>query len=46
VIARVAGHSWQTVALMVVTAAFTYWLRVNPLWIFAVAALLGLVGAV
>ena len=46
VIARVAGQSWQTVALMLVTAAVSYWLRLNPLWIFAAAALLGLAGAV
>src|SRR5262249_52825464 len=46
VIARVAGHSWPAIALMVATAAVTYWLRFNPLWIFAIAALLGLMGAV
>jgi chromate transporter len=46
VIARVAGHSWPAVTLMVVTAAVSYWLRFNPLWIFAIAALLGLMGAV
>jgi len=46
VIARVAGQSWQTVALMLVTAAVSYRLRLNPLWIFAAAALLGLAGAV
>ena len=46
VIARVAGQSWQTVALMLATAAITYKLRLNPLWIFTIAALLGLAGAV
>jgi chromate transporter len=46
VIARVAGQSWQTVALMLLTAAVSYRLRLNPLWIFAVAAVLGLAGAV
>jgi len=46
VIARVAGQSWQTVALMLVTAAATYKLRMNPIWIFAAAALLGLAGVV
>jgi chromate transporter len=45
VVARVAGQSWQTVALMLVTAAITYKLRLNPLWIFAAAALLGFAGA-
>ena len=46
VIAQLAGHSWHTVALMLATAAVSYRLRLNPLWIFAAAALLGLVGAV
>ena len=46
VVAGVAGQSWQTVALMLVTAAITYKFRLNPLWIFAAAALLGLAGAV
>jgi chromate transporter len=46
VIARVAGQSWQTVAIMLATAVVTFRLRVNPLWIFAVAALLGLAGLV
>ena len=44
VVARVAGQSWQTLALMLVTAAITYRLRFNPLWIFSAAALLGLAG--
>jgi chromate transporter len=44
VVARVAGQSWQTLALMLVTAAITFRLRLNPLWIFATAALLGLLG--
>ena len=46
VIARVAGQSWQTLALMLLTAVVTYRLRLNPLWIFAFAAVLGLSGAV
>jgi chromate transporter len=46
VIARVAGQTWPAVALMAVTAAVTFKLRLNPLWIFAAAALLGLAGAV
>jgi hypothetical protein len=36
----------MAVAVTVVTFAVTYKLRVNPLWIFAAAALLGLVGAI
>jgi L-asparagine transporter-like permease len=34
------------VGITVVTALMTYWIRVNPLWIFAVAAVLGLGGLV
>jgi chromate transporter len=45
VIVRVAAQNWVAVAVTVVTAAVTYKLRVNPLWIFAAAALLGLAGA-
>jgi chromate transporter len=45
VIVRVAAQHWVAVAVMAVTAAITYKLRVNPLWIFALAALLGLAGA-
>jgi chromate transporter len=45
VIVRVAAQHWVAFAVMAVTAAITYKLRVNPLWIFALAALLGLAGA-
>ncbi|HEY4406018.1 MAG TPA: chromate transporter [Xanthobacteraceae bacterium] len=44
VIARAAAQSWVAVAVTVVTALVTYTVRVNPLWIFAGAALLGLGG--
>ena len=40
------GPVGQTVALMLLTAAVTYRLRLNPLWIFAIAAVLGLAWAV
>jgi chromate transporter len=46
IIVRVAAQHWVPVALTVVTAVVTYWLRLNPLWIFAAAALLGLAGAI
>jgi chromate transporter len=46
VIARVAAQHWVAVAMTVVTAAVTYKFRLNPLWIFAAAALLGLAGAI
>ena len=42
VIARAAAQNWVAVAVMVVTAVVTYTIRVNPLWIFAGAAVLGL----
>jgi chromate transporter len=44
VIARAAAQSWVAVAVTAVTALMTFTVRVNPLWIFAGAALLGLVG--
>jgi chromate transporter len=44
VIARAAAQNWRAVAITVVTALVTFTVRVNPLWIFAGAALLGLGG--
>jgi chromate transporter len=44
VIARAAAQSWVAVAVTAVTALMTFTVRVNPLWIFAGAALLGLGG--
>lgn len=46
IVARAAATSWVSVALTLVAAAVSFRLAMNPLWIFAVAALLGLVGAV
>lgn len=46
VITRASAQSWAALAVTVVTAAVTYKLRLNPLWIFAAAALLGLFGAI
>ena len=46
VVARAASTSWVSVALTLVAAAVSYRLTLNPLWVFAVAALLGLVGLV
>jgi chromate transporter len=46
VIARAAAQHWIAVAVTIVTFAVTYKVRVNPLWIFAAAALLGLAGAI
>jgi chromate transporter len=44
IVARAASTSWVSIALTVVAAAVSYKLTLNPLWIFAVAALMGLVG--
>jgi hypothetical protein len=41
---RATAQSWVAVAVTVVAAVVTYTVRVNPLWIFAGAALLGLGG--
>jgi hypothetical protein len=46
VVTRAAATSWVAVAVTIATAAVTYRLRVNPLWIFAVAGMLGLAGAI
>jgi chromate transporter len=45
-IAQVALSNWAAAGLMVGTASLTYWTRINPLWVFFAAALLGLFGAV
>jgi chromate transporter len=45
IVARAAATSWVSIVLTVVAAAVSYRLSLNPLWIFAIAALLGLVGA-
>lgn len=44
IVARPAAQNWLAIGVTVATAAITYKLRLNPLWIFAVAALLGLAG--
>ena len=46
VVARAADDTRVVVGITVATALITYWVRVNPLWIFAVAAVLGLGGLV
>jgi len=46
VITRVSAQSGVALGVTVVTAAVTYKTRLNPLWIFAAAALLGLSGAI
>jgi chromate transporter len=44
VVASVAAHNLVAVAVTLATAVVTYTTRLNPLWIFGAAALLGLAG--
>jgi chromate transporter len=44
VVASAAAHNFAAVAVTLVTAVVTYTIRLNPLWIFAVAALVGFAG--
>jgi chromate transporter len=46
VVTWVAAHNFVAVAVTLVTAIVTYTTRLNPLWIFAAAALLGLAGLI
>jgi chromate transporter len=46
VVATAADDSWIAAAISLATAAIAFWMRLNPLWAFAVAALLGLAGLV
>jgi chromate transporter len=44
IVAQAAATGWVSVGLTLVTAAASYRLTLNPLWIFAFAALVGLSG--
>ena len=46
VVVRAASTSWILIGLTLVTAAVTFRFTLNPLWIFAIAALLGWFGAI
>ena len=46
VVARSADRNLVAVAITLVTAAVSYWTRVSPLWVFAVAGVLGYLGFV
>jgi chromate transporter len=46
VLARAADHNAYAALVTVVTAAVAYLTRVNPLWVFAVAGVLGFAGLV
>ncbi len=43
-VASVAVHNLMAVLVIAVTAVMSFMTRLNPLWIFAAAALLGLTG--
>jgi chromate transporter len=42
----VTAHNFAAIAITLATALVAYMARLNPLWIFAAAALLGLIGLV
>jgi chromate transporter len=42
IIARAAAISWVAIAIIAVTAIVSYTTRLNPLWLFGLAALIGL----
>jgi chromate transporter len=44
VIATTADYGWLAAAITLGTAVTAYFMRVHPLWAFAIAALLGLSG--
>ncbi len=44
VIATTADYNWMAAGISLIAAVVSYWMRINPLWVFAGAALLGLVG--
>jgi chromate transporter len=46
VIATTADYGWTAGAVTAVTAMTCYFARINPIWVFAGAAVLGLVGLV
>ena len=44
VLARAADHNIYAGLITAATAAVAYWTRINPLWVFLVAGVLGLTG--
>ena len=46
IVARAADQTWVAFAITAAAAGLSYWTRWNPLWLFAVAALLGAAGLV
>ena len=46
VVATAADYNWVAAGISLATAVVTFRIRLNPLWVFAAAALLGLIGLV
>ena len=46
VVAQAADHTWAAYAMTAVSAVITYATRLNPVWLFVVAGLLGLAGLI
>lgn len=46
VLTQAADRSWVAVVITAATAATAYWTRWNPLWLIAVAGLVGLAGLI
>jgi len=46
ILARANDTSWIAAGITVVTVAIGYFTRINPLWIFAIAAITGAVGLI
>ena len=46
VVARATDTTWGTAAISVASAAIFYSMRINPLWVFGIAALFGFAGLV
>jgi chromate transporter len=44
VVATAADYNWTAAGITLLAAVVSYWMRLNPLWVFGGAALLGLVG--
>jgi chromate transporter len=45
VVATSADYSWRAACVTAATALICYFVRINPIWVFIAAALLGLAGA-
>jgi chromate transporter len=43
-LSRAAGLNWVAVSITIATAALAHFTRLNPIWMFAVAALVGVAG--